>query len=76
MSRVSLFDLYPVKAGFSLANFARNTKATNEKSPWWRGRPIREFAVIDSSHGGREPGAWDNVKNSIEGSFSGARRCP
>jgi hypothetical protein len=76
VSRVSVVDLYPVKAGLSPANFARDTRNIIEKKPWWAGRAIKRFAIIGGSQGSREPGVWDNIKRSIEKSFTVTSKKP
>src|ERR1700733_15250040 len=65
VARVKVADLFPVKERFGQVNYARDTKAVNEKRPWGMGKAVRQFGVHGDTRRIMGGEVWDNIAKAI-----------
>ncbi len=66
VTRVNLKDLHPVRERFGIANYARDTKLTNSKRPWWMGKAVSQFGVHSSTSKIMGGEIWGEIAKRIE----------
>ena len=65
VARVKVIELHQVKERFGQANYARDTKAINEKRPWWMGKAVGQFGVHSNTKRIMGGEVWNNIARAI-----------